>query len=101
MNELSKDTNTKVHTIQQSQDRQKHHTIPEWISATDLPAQQSDLIARKEEATGQWFLESPEFANWLREPGSTLFCPGIPGAGKTMLAAITIDHLLKTGVSET
>ncbi|RYO96288.1 hypothetical protein DL765_011625 [Monosporascus sp. GIB2] len=24
----------------------------------------------------------------------TLFCPGIPGAGKTMVAAIAIDHLL-------
>ncbi|KAF2193581.1 hypothetical protein K469DRAFT_691133 [Zopfia rhizophila CBS 207.26] len=68
-------------------------TIAEWISPTVFPAQQSDLIARREEGTGQWFLDSPEFADWLREPRSTLFCPSIPGTGKTMLAAITIEHL--------
>lgn len=43
-----------------------------------------------------WFVNSPEFTSWLHEPKQTLFCPGIPGAGKTMMAAITVDHLLKT-----
>ncbi|XTI88328.1 ankyrin repeat domain-containing protein [Cenococcum geophilum] len=38
------------------------------------------------EGTGQWFLDSPE----------TLFCPGIPGAGKTIIAAIAIDYLCRT-----
>jgi Cdc6-like AAA superfamily ATPase len=33
---------------------------------------------------------------WLNEAKATLFCPGIPGAGKTMVAAIAIDHLLNT-----
>jgi Cdc6-like AAA superfamily ATPase len=32
---------------------------------------------------------------WLGEAKATLFCPGIPGAGKTMVAATTIDHLLQ------
>jgi hypothetical protein len=66
----------------------------EWISPTDYPAQQSDIIKRKQEGTGQWFLEAPEVATWFNEPSGTLFCPGIPGAGKTMAAAIAIDHLL-------
>jgi Cdc6-like AAA superfamily ATPase len=30
---------------------------------------------------------------WLRQPKATLFCPGIPGAGKTIIAAIVIEHL--------
>ena len=33
---------------------------------------------------------------WLDAPGETLFCPGIPGAGKTVLASIVIDHLQRT-----
>jgi Cdc6-like AAA superfamily ATPase len=33
---------------------------------------------------------------WLSEAKATLFCPGIPGAGKTMMAAIAIDHLLES-----
>jgi hypothetical protein len=83
-----------VHAIQQDQDRQRHHIIADWLSTTDFPAQQSDFIARREVGTGQWFLDSPEFTKWLCTPKETLFCPGIPGAGKTMMAAISIDHLM-------
>lgn len=42
-----------------------------------------------------WFLDSPQFAHWMAEPKGTLFCPGIPGAGKTMMAAIAVDHLVR------
>jgi Cdc6-like AAA superfamily ATPase len=30
---------------------------------------------------------------WLEGKKTTLFCPGIPGAGKTMIASIVVDHL--------
>ena len=81
----------------ESLDHQRHHLIAGWISTTDSPPQQSDFIARREDGTGQWFLESSIFTTWLQEPKSSLFCPGIPRAGKTILAAITIDHLSKKG----
>jgi hypothetical protein len=67
-----------------------------WLSPTDFPAQQHDIITRRQEGTGQWFLDSPEFKGWLQGSDKTLFCPGIPGAGKTMMAAIAIDHLCRT-----
>jgi Cdc6-like AAA superfamily ATPase len=41
-------------------------------------------------------MAAPQVATWLNEPQATLFCPGIPGAGKTIIAAIAIDHLLKS-----
>ena len=70
-----------------------------WISPTDFPAQQSDFIGRRQQGTGQWFLDASEVAQWLGQSKGTLFCPGIPGAGKTMIAAIAVDHLLKTAQS--
>lgn len=76
-------------------DRAWHNKLMGWISPTDFPAQQSDLIARRQEGTGQWFLDAHEFAKWLHGSNKTLFCPGIPGAGKTMMTAIAIDHILK------
>ncbi|PSN58893.1 hypothetical protein BS50DRAFT_662991 [Corynespora cassiicola Philippines] len=85
-----------VDKVQQEQDDAKHHRLMEWISPTDYPAQQSDIIKRKQEGTGQWFLDAPEVARWQGGAKSTLFCPGNPGAGKTMVAAIVIDHLLKS-----
>jgi hypothetical protein len=85
-----------VDKIQQDQADARHSRIVEWISPTNYPAQQSDIIGRRQKGTGQWFLGAPEFARWLDEPKGTLFCPGIPGAGKTMVAAIAIDHLLQS-----
>src|ERR1700733_3943383 len=56
-------------------------------------SQQNDFIARRQEGTGQWLLDSGEYQTWLQSAKKTLFCPGIPGAGKTILAAIAIDNL--------
>ncbi len=58
--------------------------------------QQSDLIGRRQEGTGQWLLVSKQFKDWVNGNGETLLCPGIPGAGKTMLASVVIDYLGKT-----
>ncbi|KAL8775416.1 MAG: hypothetical protein Q9194_003784, partial [Teloschistes cf. exilis] len=88
-----------VDTIRQDQNSAKHHRLLEWVSASNYPLQQSDIIKRRQEGTGQWFLDAPEVARWLKETGTTLFCPGIPAAGKTMIAAIAIDHLLKLAQS--
>jgi hypothetical protein len=80
--------------------RAESDQIFEWLSSTDFPAKQSDFIAKRQEGTGQWFLDSPEFTKWLCTSKEILFCPGIPGAGKTIMAAITIDHLLRTTRSD-
>jgi Cdc6-like AAA superfamily ATPase len=79
-----------------AQKLRQHHVIMEWLSPTDFPAQQHDIITRRQEGTGQWFLDTPEFNRWVQGSDKTLFCPGIPGAGKTMMAAIAIDHLYST-----
>lgn len=84
-----------VDAVQRDQDRRKNQMLVEWISSAKYSSQQSDFIARRQPGTGQWFLDSPEFSNWLGGPSHTLFCPGIPGAGKTMVSAIAVDHLQK------
>ena len=75
------------------QKRQRRYDVTDWISSIDFAAQQSDIISRRQEGTGVWFTDSPEFLGWLQGSNQTLFCPGIPGAGKTMIAATTVDHL--------
>jgi hypothetical protein len=82
-----------VDMLQRDNNDQRRAAIIEWISPTKFPAQQSDIMRRSVEGTGQWFLDCSEFNNWLRDSKGTLFCPGIPGAGKTVLSAITITHL--------
>ena len=85
-----------VKCVRESQDDQQYRVITDWLSSTDFSAQQSDFISRRQEGTGLWFIKSPKFTSWLEGMKQTLFCPGIPGAGKTMIAAIAVDHLWKT-----
>jgi hypothetical protein len=37
-------------------------------------------------------LDVIEFSEWVKKKG-VLSCPGIPGAGKTMLSSIVINHI--------
>jgi hypothetical protein len=79
---------------------EQHYTIMQWLSPTDFPAQQHDIISRRQEGTGQWLLDSREFKDWLQGYDRILFCPGIPGAGKTMMAVIAIEYLGKTAQAD-
>ena len=75
------------------QEKQESQAILDWLTLTDFVSQQHDYINRRQEGTGQWLLDSEEYQTWVQTPKKTLFCPGIPGAGKTILTAITIDDL--------
>lgn len=88
--DVEKDNRKLVH----DQHNQEHQAILNWLTPVDYSPQHQDFISRRQEGTGQWLLRSPEFQEWLNNHGQTLFCPGIPGAGKTIIAAIVIDHLL-------
>ncbi|KAL9045203.1 MAG: hypothetical protein Q9214_001725 [Letrouitia sp. 1 TL-2023] len=65
----------------------------DWISPFDFVKQQHKLNNQTYKGTGEWFLQKPEFQLWVLRKTSTLWCPGIPGAGKTHLATIVYDHL--------
>ncbi|QKX61014.1 uncharacterized protein TRUGW13939_08160 [Talaromyces rugulosus] len=67
--------------------------ISNWLTSVDYVLQQDDFISQQQMGTGQWFLESTEYQSWLKSNKQTLFCPGIPGAGKTTLASIVINEL--------
>jgi Cdc6-like AAA superfamily ATPase len=65
----------------------------DWITLANYSLLQSDNIGRRQPGTGQWLLNSPQFRSWRDDRNKTLFCPGIPGAGKTILTSIVIDSL--------
>ncbi|KAK2026335.1 purine and uridine phosphorylase [Colletotrichum zoysiae] len=66
----------------------------EWLASFDYGPQQSDLLSKCHPGTGQWLFESGEFTKWENSPsGTTLLCTGIPGAGKTIITSLVINHL--------
>jgi Cdc6-like AAA superfamily ATPase len=82
-----------VDRINKHHDDQERQAIKEWLTPVNYFTQQSDFIDRRQEGTGKWLLDSAEFQGWLEASKQTLFCPGIPGAGKTMITSIIVEHL--------
>jgi hypothetical protein len=82
-----------VDRINQRQDEQDRLAILNWLTPIDYTSQQNDFINRRQPGTGQWLLHSQEYQAWLKTSQLTLFCPGIPGAGKTILTSIVVDDL--------
>lgn len=78
--------------------KRKSNEILDWLSQSNHEAKYADSLNRDryKEGTGRWFLDSPQFKLLCRKPGQTLFCPGIPGAGKTIMASLAIRNLFRT-----
>jgi hypothetical protein len=71
----------------------KRRKIKSWLCPLESWQKQENVYADHHEGTGQWFLESEEFKNWLEGTPKVLWCHGDPGSGKTVLASIVINHL--------
>ncbi|KAB5536197.1 hypothetical protein GE09DRAFT_343208 [Coniochaeta sp. 2T2.1] len=82
-----------VDQLRQHNDDLEREVVLDWLSPSNYPSQHADLLRRRQPGTGQWILDSKEYRDWLHTPGQTLFCPGIPGAGKTILTSIVVDDL--------
>ena len=64
------------------------------MNTINFDATHGDVSSRQAHGTGQWLLESNEFESWLGSVTNvTLWCRGIPGAGKTVLTSIILDRL--------
>ncbi|EXK77320.1 hypothetical protein FOQG_17970 [Fusarium oxysporum f. sp. raphani 54005] len=74
-------------------DRKEDAEILDWLTPIDYGPLQSDYLGRRQAETGNWLLQSEEFLGWLAASKQSLFCPGIPGAGKTILTSIVVDFL--------
>jgi Cdc6-like AAA superfamily ATPase len=93
------DIQESLHDVSRNIDRVLHdreqQTILDWLTQVDYSPQQNDFIGRRQEGTGEWLVESDEFQHWENNKKCILFCPGIPGSGKTMIVSIVVDHLFK------
>jgi Cdc6-like AAA superfamily ATPase len=90
----TKDGVDRLHKRQDNREnREEHQAILDWLTPIDYAPQQSDFISRRQKGTGQWLLNSNKFQEWFNNENQTLFCPGMPGAGKTILTSIVVEHL--------
>lgn len=75
---------------------QHRNKLLAWLTPKDYGLDHSDIFGKRQKGTGLWLVDSSEFSTWLNGIPKTLFCPGMPGAGKTIMASIVVNRLLKT-----
>ncbi|KAI1086934.1 ankyrin [Rostrohypoxylon terebratum] len=101
---LSLDTNQKTKAIddgvkalnssvEEENLRGKMDRIVQHYAPVSFSEKHGNVLQQRQDGTGQWFLESPEFQDWMQSTGATLWCSGAPGAGKTVMASTAIEYL--------
>ncbi|EGN92542.1 hypothetical protein SERLA73DRAFT_65533 [Serpula lacrymans var. lacrymans S7.3] len=75
--------------------------LADWLTPLNFRQKQNDIYGNRQEGTGDWVLKDERFKEWERGDVKTLWCPGIPGARKTVLASHIINHLADTYKSPT
>lgn len=68
-------------------------SLLDWISPLNFLQRQQLIFKEARAGTGKWFLNDERYQQWERDSGSILWCPGIPGAGKSFLSSTVIDRL--------
>jgi len=62
-----------------------------WLSPLEPQRRHHDIRTRRVKEVGDWLLKTEEYRNWFggigecKSDGSTLFCYGGPGVGKTYI----------------
>ncbi|KAH7389091.1 hypothetical protein BKA64DRAFT_711194 [Cadophora sp. MPI-SDFR-AT-0126] len=81
----------RIQTREQIEERKQ---FLEWVSDIDYEATFDEIIKKKHPGTGEWLLTHRTFKYWVNNPAaSLLWCHGKPGAGKSVLSSIVLDHI--------
>ncbi|KAL4879458.1 hypothetical protein BJY04DRAFT_220054 [Aspergillus karnatakaensis] len=78
--------------------KESKDAVLEWLSPYDCESEQGKLRKTRSvcKDPGRWFLESAKYKKWVGggdHQSSLLWLSGIPGAGKTVLASVVVDHI--------
>ena len=103
---LSQEMHQKVHQIGQTldnmrvgQERALSEHVVGWICPISFRKKQADVLSQMQPGTEQWLLQNPQFLSWVATRNARLWCSGIPGAGKTVLASMIIEHIQQNCLS--
>ena len=81
-----------------TQEREERQRILNWLSPGYYLSQHADAQQALDQGSSSAFMEDPQFIAWLGRSNTvrSLFCPGLPGAGKTTMASLVIDRLCRS-----
>lgn len=74
--------------------------ITRWLSPLNMATIQHSVFSGVPRGSAEWFLKSEKFVQWSKSSHThkRLWGSGIPGAGKTVVASVVVDHLREVEV---
>ncbi|GKZ38746.1 hypothetical protein AbraIFM66950_011182 [Aspergillus brasiliensis] len=80
-----------LHNALQENERSE---LLQWLSTVPVQQHHREILGSVLAGSGEWLLNEPRFLNWKDSSSSeTFWLHGIPGCGKTRLAALVIESL--------
>ncbi|KAH6879941.1 hypothetical protein BKA70DRAFT_1576113 [Coprinopsis sp. MPI-PUGE-AT-0042] len=75
------------------QDPEHFRKVLDFLSLVNFRTIQQENLGKWTPGTVKWLLQSSMFQTWLATQYAILWGTGMPGAGKTVLASVAIEHL--------
>ncbi|RDW64524.1 uncharacterized protein DSM5745_09935 [Aspergillus mulundensis] len=92
-NAIAQDVYRDGQSVKKVVDEKRLKELIDWISPLNFITKQSMIWNEHHKGTCKWFLDRDDFREWREGSNTRIFCPGIPGAGKTFLASIVYNEL--------
>lgn len=83
-----------VETLLTAKEAESLEGILEWLSAPDPSINHREARDKHEPGTGQWFLNCPEYSDWILGETQCLWLHGKAGCCKTVLSSTIIEDVL-------
>lgn len=84
----------KIEYVEDKLDERERMEALNWISRVPIEDHHFTIANAAMKGSGQWLLQHPEFKEWRKSSGPSLFwLHGMVGAGKSTLVSIVIDYL--------
>ncbi|CAG7988463.1 unnamed protein product [Penicillium salamii] len=64
-----------------------------WLSTHQFREQHVAILEGVKQGTGEWFVKHDMVQSWFEGKTGLLWCPGLPGAGKTHLMSLVVDTI--------
>ncbi|KAJ7453166.1 hypothetical protein FB451DRAFT_1565719 [Mycena latifolia] len=95
-NYLAKSVRDVARNQERYHDSVERDKIIDWFSPLNFFLRQADISSIRQPGTGEWLLQDELFKKWTSDTITAMWWRGMPGAGKTVLASMVVDHLRTT-----
>ncbi|KAI0105554.1 hypothetical protein GGR51DRAFT_192971 [Nemania sp. FL0031] len=94
VNSFLQNTGQLLDKIERRETATERNEVLEWLSKINFHDKQRAIFDKHHKSTGEWLLNSDIFQAWFSDGVNLpLWCPGIPGAGKTVMLSRAVTYI--------